>query len=157
MSDETPTAVVEMEELLSRFREAHQALMEAISAVAPEQFERANKEGDSVKRILERSADDVNFYYGRLVAQAVSLPQPPDLETADFQSLAEAEASLQEAHRRVSKLLHDVTVEDLNRTARLESTADYTLRQVLETALAHYRLRADQLRNIRRVSKRAPR
>ena len=147
MNDEASTATEEMEELLNRLQEAHQALMEAITEVPPKQFQRENEEGDSVRRILERSTDDVNFYYGSLVAQAVSLPQPPEMETADLQSPAEAKASLRVAHRRLSKLLHDLTAEDLNRKTRLESTAEYTLRQVLETAIAHYRLRADQIKN----------
>ena len=146
MSEETPAAIEETEALLDRLQEAHQALMDAISEAAPAQFERESREGDSTKRILERSADDVNFYYGRLVARAVSLPQPPDVETADFGSLEEAKASLQMAHRHLSKLLHDLTAADLDRKTRLESTADFTLRQVLETAIAHYKLRTDQLR-----------
>lgn len=149
MSDETPTAIEEVEELLDRLQEAHLALMAAIADLAPEQFEQGNEEGDSIRRILERSTDEVNFYYGRLVAEAVSLPQPPDMETADFQSPREAKASLQVAHRHLSRLLHDVTAEDLRRTTRLESTAEFTLRQVLETAVAHYRLRADQISNAR--------
>lgn len=150
MSEETPTAIEETEALLNRLQEAHQALMDTITEAAPQQFERENREGDSIKRILERSADDVNFYYGRLVARAVSLPQPPDIETADFGSLEEAKASLQMAHRHLSKLLHDLTAADLDRKTRLESTADYTLRQVLEMAVAHYKLRTDQLNSIRK-------
>jgi hypothetical protein len=148
VSDERPTATAELKGLLSRLQEAQRALMKAVAEAAPERFERSIAEGDSIKRILERSADDVNFYYGRLVAQALSLPQPPGMETADFGSLAEAKASLLLAHRRFSRLLHDLTVADLKRKTRLESTAEYTLRQVLETAVAHYRLRTDQLRNL---------
>jgi hypothetical protein len=149
MTDETPAAIGEIDELLSRLQEAHQALMDAIADVAPEEFERENDEGDSVRQILERSANDVNFYYGRLVAQAVSLPQPPHMKEADFGSATEAKRSLQVAHRRLSKLLHDVTAEDLKRRTRLESTGEYTLQQVLETAVAHYKLRADQIGNVR--------
>ena len=150
MSEETPTAIEETEALLNRLQEAHQTLMKAITEAAPQRFERENREGDSIKRILERSADDVNFYYGRLVARAVSLPQPPDIETADFGSLEEAKAFVQMAHRHLSKLLHDLTAADLDRKTRLESTADYTLRQVLEMAVAHYKLRTDQLNSIRK-------
>ncbi len=150
MSEETPTAIEETEALLNRLQEAHQTLMKAITEAAPQQFERENREGDSIKRILERSADDVNFYYGRLVARAVSLPQPPDIETADLGSLEEAKAIVQMAHRHLSKLLHDLTAADLDRKTRLESTANYTLRQVLEMAVAHYKLRTDQLNSIRK-------
>ena len=146
MTEETPTAVEEIEGLLGRLRRAHRALMEAISEAPPERFQQQNEEGDSVKRLLERSADDVNFYYGRLVAQAVSLPQPPGMEPADFGSLEEAKASLHLAPRRLTNLPHDLTTADLARTTRLEITSEYTLRQVLETAVAHYKLRADQLK-----------
>lgn len=148
MSEETPTATAEVEELLGRLQDAHLLLMEAVDGLEPARFEATNDEGDSMKRILERSADDANFYYGRLVAEAVSLPQPPGLETADFASHEEAKASLRLAHRNLWNLLHDLTAEDLERTARLESTGEYTLRQVLETAVAHYRLRSEQLKAI---------
>ena len=148
MSDETSTATKEMDALLNRFHEAQQALMRAISEAAPDHFKKAKEEDGSAKRILERSADEVNFYYGRLVAQALSLPQPPGMETASFQSLEEAKISLQVAHKRFSNLLHNLTAEDLERKARLEGTTEYTLRQVLETAVAHYKLRTEQLANI---------
>jgi hypothetical protein len=146
MTEETSTAVAEMEELLGRLRRAQRALMEAIGDMPPQLFLLQNNDGDSIKRLLERSADDVNFYYGRLVATAVSLPQPPGMEPADFGSPEEAKASLHLAHRRLVKLLHDLTAEDLARTTRLENTSEYTLRQVLETAIAHYNLRAEQLK-----------
>ena len=149
MSDETSIAIGDLEDLLGRLQGGHQALADAVEIAAPEDFERENEEGESVKRILERTADDVNFYYGSLVAGAVSLPQPPFMKAAEFSSLHEAKMSLQVAHRRFFNLLHDLTAEDLNRRASLESTVDYTLRQVLETAAAHYRLRARQLRNLR--------
>ncbi len=145
MSEETSTATKEVDALLNRLQQAQKALMLAIAEAAPAQFESAEEERDSVKRILERSADEVNFYYGRLVAQALSLPQPPGMETAAFQSLEEAKTSLQVAHKRFSNLLHDLTANDLERKTRLESTAEYTLRQVLETAVAHYRLWAEQV------------
>jgi len=149
VSEETPTAIEDVAGLLARLRRAHRTLMEAISAAPPELFEKQNEDGDSIKRLLERSADDVNFYYGRLVAQAVSLPQAPEMEPADFGSLEEAKASLQLAHRRLAKLLHDLTAEDLARKTRLENTSELTLRQVLETAVAHYNLRAEQLKTAR--------
>ncbi|MDO8613307.1 MAG: hypothetical protein Q7R32_10880, partial [Dehalococcoidia bacterium] len=122
MTEETPTAVEEMEGLLGRLRRAHQALMEAMSEASPELFQQQNEEGDSIKRLLERLADDVNFYYGRLVARAVSLPQPPELDPAVLGPLVDAKASLHLAHRRLVHLLHDLTAEDLARTTRLENT-----------------------------------
>lgn len=144
MSEETPAAVEEMEGLLDRLRAAHRSFIAAVTKCDPDAFTDESEDGDSVKRILERSADDVNFYYGQLVAKALALPQPP-MEPAEFESLADARSALQLAHRRLTRLLHDVSSADLERKTRLESTAEYTLRQVLETAVAHYKLRADQL------------
>jgi hypothetical protein len=146
VSEETTTIAGELERVLGRLQQTQKALMEAIEEVTPEEFERQRQGGDSPKRILERAADDVNFYYGRLVAKAVSLPQPPYMETANFSSLREAMMSLHLAHRRFSNLLHDLRGEDLNRRTSLESTSEYTLGQVLETAAAHYTLRAEQIR-----------
>jgi hypothetical protein len=147
MSEGTSIVVEELEGVLSRLQEGLETLMGAIEEAAPDDFERDSQGRDSVKRILERTVDDVNFYYGRLVAKAMSLPQPPYMESADFPSLREATTSLLLAHRRFSNLLHDLRGEDLNRKTSLESTSDYTLCQVLETAAAHYRLRAEQMRN----------
>jgi hypothetical protein len=144
VSEETPAAVEEIEGLLDRLRSAHRSFIAAVTRSDPERFAEANEDGDSIKRILERSADDVNFYYGQLVAKALALPQPP-MEHAQFDSIADAKSALQLAHRRLTRLLNDVSAADLERKARLESTAEYTLRQVLETAVAHYNLRADQL------------
>ncbi len=149
MSEETSTVAMELEAILSRLQGGLETLMAAVEEVAPDEFERDRSGGDSAKRILERAVDDVNFYYGRLVAKAVSLPQPPYMEVANFPSLQEATISLQLAHRRFSNLLRDLRAEDLNRKTSLESTSDYTLRQVLETAAAHYRLRAEQMGNAR--------
>ncbi len=148
MSDETSIAIGELDDLLGRLQGGHQALANAVEKAAPEGFERENEEGESVKRILERTADDVNFYYGSLVAKAVSLPQPPFMKAAEYSSLHEAKMSLQVAHRRFFSLLHDLTSDDLERRTSLDSTAEYTLRQVLETAAAHYRMRDGQLRDV---------
>ncbi len=148
MSEEISTVAEELDGVLGRLQEGLETLMEAIEEATPEEFGRERQGGDSAKRILERAVDDVNFYYGRLVAKAVSLP-PPYMETADFSSLREAMMSLQLAHRRFSNLLHDLRAEDLNRRTGPGSTSEYTLGQVLETAAAHYALRAEQIRNAR--------
>ena len=149
MSEETPTVIEELEGILGRLQDGLEALIEAIEEATPEEFGRERQGGDSAKRILERAVDDVNLYYSRLVAKAVSLPQPPYMETANFSSLKEAMLSLQLAHHRFSNLLHDLRGEGLNRRTSLESTSEYTLGQVLETAAAHYRLRTEQIRNAR--------
>jgi len=148
MSDEAPTATGDLEDILDRLREAHEALLAAIDTATPDDFLRETDGEDNAKRILQRAVDEVNHYYGRLVAQAVSLPQPPYLEDADFETLDEASAAIQEAHGRFAKLLHNVSEDDLEKKTSLENTAQYTLRQVLETSAAHYRLRADQIRNL---------
>jgi hypothetical protein len=98
--------------------------------------------------MLERTVDDLNFYYGRLAARALSLPQPPCMQRAEFMSLREATISLQVAHRRFSNLLHDLIPRDLERTAVDQEHGTYTLKQVLEMAAAHYRLRTQQAQQI---------
>jgi len=134
----------EVEELLRRLEEAHQSLLEALKSADPERFaEQAG--GDSLKAIVERASDDVNLYYGRLAARAMSLPQPPCLQRADFSSLREAVAALQVAHRRFTNLLHDLTQRDLEREAADPELGTHTMRQILEMATAHYALRAQQV------------
>jgi hypothetical protein len=135
----------ELEGLLKRLEDARSAMMEAVEASDPTRFEEVNSEGESVKRTLERAADEVNFYYGGLVARALNLPQPPCMAGADFMSLREASMSLQVAHRRFGNLLHDLLPEDLEKTAQ-DDHASYTLRQVLEMAVAHYNRREQQLK-----------
>ncbi len=138
----------ELEELLRRLEDARAALMEALEACDPAVYDRTAANGDSVRSILERTSDEVNFYYGRLAARALKLPQPPCLEKADFLSLREATISLQVAHRRFTNLLHDLVPADLDRTATAEDGTTYTLRQILAMAGAQYRLRAQQLQRI---------
>ena len=146
MTEEGSAPTDEMEGLLQKLEEAKLALMSAIGEADPEQFASETDSGESLKRVLERTADDVNFYYGRLVARAVSLPQLPCLQTAEFLSLREAAASLQVAHRRFSNLLHDLVPQDLDRLTKDEEHGTYSLRQLLEMAAAHYRLRTEQVR-----------
>ena len=148
MTEEVSSPASELEDLLRRLDSAREALMDILSDCDPEKFSVETAEGESIKRVLERTADDLNFYYGRLVARAVSLPQPPCLQGADFASLREAIMSLRVAHRRFSNLLHDLVPADLDRTAVDEEHGAYTLRQVLELAAAHYSLRAQQVAHI---------
>jgi hypothetical protein len=109
-----------------------------------------------VKRTLERAVDEVNFYYGGLAARALNLPQPPCISSADFMSLREASMSLQVAHRRFGNLLHNVIPDDLERTAG-DDHASYTLKQILEMAVAHYNRREQQLRALVPRPRRRPR
>jgi len=136
-----------VEELLRRLREAHDSLLEALKNADSERFA-SQDGGDSMKAIVERTSDDVNFYYGRLAARAMSLPQPPCLQRADFSSLREAAAALKVAHRRFTNLLHDLTAGDLEREGADPELGSYTMRQILEMATAHYALRAQQVTRI---------
>jgi hypothetical protein len=70
------------------------------------------------------------------------------MQKAEFMSLREATISIQVAHRRFSNLLHDLVPADLDRTAAGEEHGDYTLRQILELAIAHYRRRSGQMREL---------
>jgi len=139
------TPASELEDILRRLEVARQELIETLESTDSALFERQNADGESIKTALERTADDINFYYGRLAARALSLPQPPCMTRAEFSSLREATVSLQVAHRRFSNLLHDLVPADLDRTAPGDGHGEYTLRQVLEMAAAHYRLRRQQV------------
>jgi hypothetical protein len=139
----------EVEKLLLRLDEARASLVQALKGFDPSRFANESGDGESLKRTLERTADDVNFYYGRLVARAMSLPQPPCLQRADFSSLREATVSVQVAHRRFSNLLHDLVASDLERQAADPELGSYTLRQILEMATAHYALRTQQVSRLR--------
>jgi hypothetical protein len=139
---------LEVEELLKRLKDAQSSLTEALKGADPDQFAVEAESGESLKRTIERTADDLNFYYGRLVARAMSLPQPPCLQKADFSSLREATMSLEVAHRRFSNLLHDLVPGDLDRQASDPELGSYTMRQILEMATAHYALRTQQVQRL---------
>jgi len=139
-----PAANAEVERLLRRLEEARASLMQALEHADRSRFEEANN-GESLKRMLERISDDINFYYGRLVARAMSLPQPPCLQKADFSSLREATVALQVSHRRFSNLLHDLMPGDLERKGADPELGTFTMRQILEMLTAHYALRAQQV------------
>jgi hypothetical protein len=134
----------DLDDILKRLEAAKGGLVDAIQSCPAEAFPKERAGGESIKKTLERAVDEINFYYGRLVSQALKLPQPPCMSTADFSSIREAAMSLQVAHRRFGNLLHDLIPEDLDRTAEDEH-ATYTLRQVLEMAIAHYNRRSQQL------------
>src|SRR2546423_10162940 len=147
MTDAGPETANELEDLLRRLEESQQQLVEALKSADSARFEKETAEGESLKRALERTSDDINFYYGQLAARALSLPQPPCLQRAVFSSLREAAMSLQVAHRRFSNLLHDLTPADLEKKAADgEDRPAYTLRQVLEMAAAQYKLRGQQVK-----------
>jgi hypothetical protein len=151
----TDTAL-QLADVLKRLESARAGLMEAVEASDLTNFEQQNGEGESVKRTIERAVDEVNFYYGGLVARALNLPQPPFVSNADFMSLREASMSLQEAHRRFGNLLHDVIPDDLERTAE-DDHASYTLKQILEMAVAHYNRREQQLKALAPKPRKRPR
>jgi len=136
---------VELDDILGRLEAAREELVETLQSIDGALFERQNADGESTRTTLERTVDDVNFYYGRLAARALNLPQPPCMQKAEFMSLREATLSIQVAHRRFSNLLHDLVPGDLDKTAFGEEHGAYTLRQVMEMATAHYRLRCQQV------------
>ena len=152
MTESSSAPPVEVEELLRRLEEARAAFAEALKESDPSRFADEGGDGESVKRMLERTSDDLNFYYGRLVARAMSLPQPPCLQKADFSSLREATVALQVAHRRFANLLHDLMPADLERQAADPELGSFTMRQILEMATAHYALRAQQVAGSRTKS-----
>ena len=138
----------EADDLLRRLDAARVDLVQALQATDHESFAENEPDGESVKRITERTVDDINFYFGRLVARALNLPQPPCLSRAEFSTLREAVMALQVAHRRFGNLLHDLRPEDLEKAADDPELGNYTLRQVLELAAAQYNQRAQEVHRI---------
>lgn len=145
-TDDAPALT--LDDLLRRLDAAKQVLVDALKSAEGAPFDAEAGDGDSLKRSLERTVDDINLYYGRLAARALNLPQPPCLSRADFGSLREATMSLQVAHRRFSNLLHDLIPEDLEKLAEDPEHGKFTLRQVLEMATGQYNMRAQQVQRL---------
>ena len=143
------TSAINLEDVLRRLDAAKGALIAALeSPEATAAFEAETDDGESVRHALERTVDDINFYYGRLAARALNLPQPPCLTRASFGSLREGVMSLQVAHRRFSNLLHDLLPADLDKVAADPELGTFSLRQVLEMATGQYNMRAQQVQRL---------
>lgn len=148
MTEGNTEPTLDLEALLRRLTESSEAFIEALKQLDPSQFDVESGDGASVKRSLERTVDDLNFYYGQLTARCLNLPQPPCLGRSDFSSLREATMAVQVAHRRYTNLLHDVLPEDLDKTTTDDQQATYTLRQLIEMTAAHYNVRVRQIRAV---------
>lgn len=148
MTETNEAPNLDLEDILTRLENAKSALVEAANAAPAKRFAAENAEGESIKHSLERTVDDLNFYYGRLVARALNLPQPPCLTRADFGALREAVMALQVAHRRFANLLHDLLPDDLAKTGADPELGSYTMRQILEMTAAQYNMRAQQVQRI---------
>ncbi len=138
----------ETDDLLQRLDGARLALVEVLESSDHESFASADSDGESIKRVIERTVDDVNFYFARLASRALNLPQPPDLVRADLGSLREGVMAFQVAHRSFGTLLHDLVPPDLEKKAEDPELGSYTLRQVLELAAAQYNQRAQEVRRL---------
>jgi hypothetical protein len=144
-----PASATNLEDVLRRLDAAKGALITALEAPeAGAAFAAEAEDGESVRHALERTVDDINFYYGRLAARALNLPQPPCLTRASFGSLREGAMSLQVAHRRFSNLLHDLLPADLDKVAADPELGNFSLRQVLEMATGQYNMRAQQVQRL---------
>lgn len=149
MTDSEAASTTELEAIVERIESARLAFVEALESVDADAFETAHgDDGETVRRIVERTIDDVNFYFGRLASRALNLPQPPCLGRAQASSLREGVMAFQVAHRRFSNLLHDLIPEDLEKEANDPELGSYTLRQTLELTAAQYNQRAQHVRNL---------
>jgi hypothetical protein len=135
----------ELEDILRRVDASKAAFVKALEASDSDRFAEGGPDGESARSATQRASDEINFYYGKLVGQALNLPQPPGLVRADFGSLREAVAALQSAHRSFTNLLHDLVPEDLDKVAKDPELGTYTLKQILELASAQYSMRAQQV------------
>jgi hypothetical protein len=145
---ENDAPALSLDDVLRRLDSAKQVLVDALSAADGAAFEAQNSDGDSLQKAAERAVDELNFYYGRLAARALNLPQPPCLTRAELGSLREATMSVQVAHRRFSNLLHDLIPEDLEKVATDPEHGTFTLRQILEMATGQYNMRAQQVQRL---------
>ena len=149
MTEANDAPAITLEDVLRRLDTAKDALITALQTPeAAAAFEHETDDGESIRHSVERTVDEINFYYGRLAARALNLPQPPCLTRASFGSLREGTMSLQVAHRRFSNLLHDLIPEDLNKVAADPALGSFTLRQVLEMAAGQYTMRAQQVHRL---------
>ena len=137
--------------LLQGLEEAKQRLVDTMTQVTDEEFEWQGPDGQSIRQVLEKAVDDVNFFYGWLVGRVRGRPPLPCIQPADFLSIREAMMGLQVAHRRFTNQLHDLTPADLERTATHEEAGTFSLHQVLEMATEHYLQRAQQVEHLRRA------
>jgi len=148
MTETNDAPALTLDDVLRRLDAAKQSLVDALTSAEGTPFETETDAGDSLRRALERTVDDINFYYGRLAARALNLPQPPCLTRSEFGSLREGSMSLQVAHRRFSNLLHDLIPEDLEKLAEDPEHGKFTLRQILEMATGQYNMRAQQVQRL---------
>jgi hypothetical protein len=148
MTETNDLPAITLDDVLRRLDAAKQTLVDALKSADGSPFETETGDGNSLRRSLERTVDDINLYYGRLAARALNLPQPPCLSHAEFGSLREGTMSLQVAHRRFSNLLHDLVPEDLDKLAEDPEHGKFTLRQILEMAMGQYNMRAQQVQRL---------
>lgn len=148
MTETNDAPALTLDDVLRRLDAAKQSLVDALTSAEGTPFEAETDAGDSLRRAIERTVDDINFYYGRLAARALNLPQPPCLTRSEFGSLREGSMSLQVAHRRFSNLLHDLIPEDLEKVAEDAEHGKFTLRQILEMAAGQYNMRAQQVQRL---------
>jgi hypothetical protein len=137
-----------LEDVLRRIDESKVALVVALESTDPSVFETETAGGESIQHAVQRATDEVDFYYGRLVALALKLPQPPGLTRADYGSQREGVMALQVAHRRFTNLLHDLVPDDLAKMAADPELGSYSLLQILELAAAQYAMRAQQVQRL---------
>lgn len=149
MDEEVAADIRAVEALLQDIEEAKQALLDACAQVTDEEFDWKLPQGQSIKGTLEKTVDDINFFYATLIARALGLPPIPCLRNADFLSIREAVIALQVVHRRLTNPLHDLRPEDLAKTAQVESGAMISLRQALEMTANHYRSQTAQVQRLR--------
>lgn len=149
MSEGDVAEVAAVTALLRDLEEAQQRLMAAVEQVTDAEFAWQPQQGDSIKRTLERAADEVNFGYGRPAARILGLASTACTAAAEFLSIREAAIALQVAYRRFANLLHDLRPQDLQRATGQDDPQAADLGGVLASAAQHYRQRAEQVERLR--------
>ena len=139
MSNEPIADTTVVETLLRHLEESKQHLLDAVSQVTAQEFAWEAPGGDSIRRTLEKAADDLTFFYGWLVTRARGLRPIPCLHSAEFSSVLEASIGLQVAHRRLVGMLHDLHPDELDHLVGEEGKELLSLGRVLELAAQHWR------------------
>ncbi|HXG42127.1 MAG TPA: hypothetical protein VNL95_05310 [Dehalococcoidia bacterium] len=136
-----------LDELVRLLEEAKEELASALEQVTPQEFA-WEREGRSIRRTVEETADRFNLHLSRYLARALGLPPPPCVVPAQLGSPREAAIAVRIAHRRLGNLLHDLRPEDLTKSVAVDDEGLVQVGDLIERALACYRQALAQVREL---------
>ncbi len=143
-----------LDRLMQSLEQAKEELASALEQVSPQEFA-WEREGRSIRRTAEETADRLNLQLSRHLARALGLPPPPCVVPAQLGSPREAAIAVRIAHRRFGNLLHDLQSEDLARAVTVDGEGQVKVGDLVERALACYREALAQVRELREAYREA--